>query len=88
MSRPVIPPKLGEALAMLAIIEPAESWADFAMRGRVNVMRYLRKRKWIDDIGETYQDGEPYTGPKKSQFVLTPGGREALAIFLEPRSPR
>jgi hypothetical protein len=73
-----LPPSLATALRKLAAIEPSTDWADFAVIGKQNVMRHLRRRGLIQDIGEKYKHGDPYAGPKLPKFVLTKLGREVL----------
>lgn len=73
--------RLAEAVLKLGRIQPAESWRDFAMFKHCNVMRHLRRRRLIVDVGGRYDD-EP-VGIKTQQWRLTDAGEMALKELLK-----
>jgi len=85
-------PALQAALLKLDELGEAESWMKFAMVGRYNAMRHLRRRKLIEDLNEparkafyARRDYEASQSPNfPCRWVLTEQGRrEVNAIKIE-----
>jgi hypothetical protein len=80
-------PALTAALLKLDELGESDSWLKFAMVGRYNAMRHLRRRKLIEDLNEQkrneyvaardYESESPYD-KYPNRYVLSELGRAAV----------
>ena len=81
-------PALMKALLKLDELGETDSWLKFAMVGRYNAMRHLRRRKLIEDLNERsrrayceiqHPDGQDPWEAYPIRYRLTELGRAAVA---------
>lgn len=80
MTSKQIPPTIRKYLEYMAAEDRPLTFTEIvSVTPRVNLFRRLEPLGLIENVVPPYRDGEPYTGPRPSRYVLTDAGRAALA---------